>query len=166
MCRSYNTFTSDRFIHSVSGTIDSCLQTGNSILVCPSPDRSIKANFIQDKDLLWLEIFSEAGVSKRELQSLHGEIYTDPSFGPLGGFDVSWNAAGTQFLYVAETLVPEANKDDCKLNLCCKGMAQYSEHLCRFSRFRGRSSRQKAPWDLSGRHTDPYYSPCRPSGAG
>ncbi|KAJ7485428.1 Alpha/Beta hydrolase protein [Mycena latifolia] len=111
-CRSYDTYTSDRFIRSVSGPVDSCIQISDSILVCPSPDRAIKAIFRQDQGRLWLEIFSKAGIAKRDLQSLHGQIYTDPSFGPLGGRDVSWNATGTQFVYVAETLVPEENKDD------------------------------------------------------
>ncbi|KAJ7126068.1 Alpha/Beta hydrolase protein [Mycena epipterygia] len=113
-CRSYDTYTTDSFIRSVSlaNQTDSCISTGINILVSPSPNGSTKAVFREDSGILWLEILSESGISKRELKSFHGQIYTDPSFGPLGGSNVSWNEAGTQFLYVAETFVAEENNDD------------------------------------------------------
>ncbi|KAJ7664287.1 hypothetical protein B0H17DRAFT_1143683 [Mycena rosella] len=64
---------------------DSRIQSKNGILDSSSPNRSTKAIFREDQGLLWLEIFSEAGVSQHELQSLHGQIDIDRNFGPLRG---------------------------------------------------------------------------------
>ncbi|KAJ7623679.1 Alpha/Beta hydrolase protein [Roridomyces roridus] len=99
-CRSYETYTTDRFIQVGRDG----LYPVPAILFSPSPDASCKAIFHEDGVTLWLELCSSTGVSKLQLQSIHGKIYMDPSFGPLGGPHLAWNSEGTQFLYVAETL--------------------------------------------------------------
>lgn len=117
-CRSYDTFTLDKSICSFSvsppASHSSARESADVILASVSPDRSTRITFLKHQQELWLEVQSNFSTAKREISSTHGQIYTDPSFGPLGGPQVSWNSTGTQFLYVAEKLVSDDEEDECK----------------------------------------------------
>ncbi|KAF7318888.1 Acylpeptide hydrolase [Mycena chlorophos] len=104
---SYDTFTSSTVVRSISTATQETLATSaasSTIIDATSPDGATSVVFRSSQ---WLEVFSPTGVWKYKLDGLHGQIYTDPSFGPLGGAQLSWDASGTRFLYVAETLVED-----------------------------------------------------------
>ncbi|KAI5481823.1 alpha/beta-hydrolase [Pseudohyphozyma bogoriensis] len=128
-CRSYTTFKKERSTvnitleRSSSGTLTKGLTlpavplssspTCGVILQSRSPTTSVEIQFEQREDKVVLVVLkADQVVSETVVSELHGALALDPSFGALGGKEVSWDEDGKKFLYVAEAKVTEEEEED------------------------------------------------------